>query len=64
MKFDDLTPEQKEKARSCKKPEDIMALAKEEGFELSDDELVGVSGGGDWDRDNACDTYDPEPHSR
>jgi len=64
MKFEDLTPEQREKAKACKTPEDIMALAKEEGYMFSDDELASVSGGGDWSCDNSCDTYDPEQHSR
>ena len=49
MKFEDLTPEQQAKAKACKTPEDILALAKEEGFELSDEQLQEVSGGGaDW----------------
>lgn len=45
MDFNDLTPEQQEKARACKTPEDILALAKEEGIELSDEELSAVSAG-------------------
>ena len=45
MKFEDLTPELQEKANACKTPEEILALAKEEGYELSDEELEGVSGG-------------------
>ncbi|MBQ9003217.1 MAG: Nif11-like leader peptide family natural product precursor [Eggerthellaceae bacterium] len=45
MNFDDLTDEQKAKARSAKTPEEILELAKEEGYELSDDELEAVSGG-------------------
>ena len=48
MNFSDLTPEQMEKARACESPEDILAMAKEEGYELSEDELDAVSGGGDW----------------
>ena len=58
MKFEDLTPEQKEKARAAKTPEEILALAKEEGFELSDDELEAISGGGMWDK---CSYEDPCP---
>ena len=38
-------PELQEKARACKSPEEILALAKEEGYELSDEELEAVSGG-------------------
>ena len=49
MKFEDLTPEQMEKARACKTPEDIVALAKEEGYELSDEELKSISGSVDTD---------------
>ena len=45
MNFDDLTDEQKARARKCKTPEDVLALAKEEGYELSDAELAAVSGG-------------------
>ncbi|MBQ9068601.1 MAG: Nif11 family protein [Eggerthellaceae bacterium] len=47
MKFEELTPEQQEKAKAAKSPEEIIALAKEEGYELSDSELEAVSGG--WD---------------
>ena len=49
MKFSDLTPEQQEKARACKTPEDMLALAKAEGYELSDEDLEAVSGGNAWD---------------
>lgn len=48
MKFEDLTPEQMEKAKACKTPEDILALAKGEGYELSNEELDGLSGGEAW----------------
>ena len=45
MKLEDLTSEQQEKAKECKTPEEILALAEEEGFELSDEEIEQVSGG-------------------
>ena len=48
MNFADLTPEQQEKARACKTPEDVLALAKAEGYELADEELEAVSGGIEW----------------
>ena len=45
MKFENLTDEQKAKAANAKTPEEILALAKEEGYELSDEELEAVAGG-------------------
>lgn len=64
MKFEDLTPELKQKAKDCESPEEIIALAGEEGYDLSDDELAAVSGG-DWDCWSACSSYvndDPCPN--
>ena len=55
MKLDDLTPELKEKALACKTPEELVELAKVEGFELSDEQLDSIAGG-DWD--SPCDDYD------
>lgn len=52
MEFGKLTEEQKMKARACTKPEEILALAQEEGYDLSDEEMEGVSGG--W---NSCDEH-------
>ena len=52
MNFNDLqNPELQEKLKAAKAPEDILALAKEEGFELTDKQLDGVAGG--W----SCDIY-------
>lgn len=49
MKFEDLTPELKEKALACKTSEELIALAESEGIELSDEELEAVAGGkGGW----------------
>ena len=65
MNFEDLTPEQQERARSVKSPEEVLALAKEVGYELSDEELDGISGGGSWgdtcwtDCTNECEKYKP-----
>ena len=41
-----LTEEQIAKVKACKTQEEIMALAKQEGFELTDEQLEVVSGGG------------------
>ena len=46
--INDLTPEQMEKARACKTPDEVLALAKEEGYELSDGDLEAISGGASW----------------
>ena len=63
MKFEEMTPEQQEKALACKTPEEMLALAREEGYELSDEELVMISGGGNWvckeECVNACDFHCP-----
>jgi hypothetical protein len=37
-----------EEARNCKSPEELLALAKREGIELSDEQLEGIAGGQDW----------------
>ena len=50
MEFEELTAEVKEKLKGCETPEDILALAKEEGYELSDEQLDGVTGG--WGKCN------------
>ena len=46
MRPEDLTPEQREKALACTSLEELMDLAKEEGLDLSDDEIEGITGGG------------------
>ena len=45
VEFDDLTEEQKAKARECKTSADLVDLAKREGIELSIDQLEEASGG-------------------
>ena len=46
MSHENLSPEQQERARACESPEELAALAEEEGLELSDEMLEGVAGGG------------------
>ena len=55
MKSMNLTPEQKEKAKACTTSEELIALAQEEGLDLSDEQLESVAGG-DWGK--SCDSYD------
>ena len=40
-----LTEEQIAKVRACKNQEELLALAREEGIELTDEQLEAVSGG-------------------
>ncbi|MCR5079430.1 MAG: Nif11-like leader peptide family natural product precursor [Bacilli bacterium] len=40
-----LTVEQIEKFKACKNSEEVLALAKKEGVELSEEQLEAVSGG-------------------
>ena len=42
----DISPELREKAKSCTTPEELLALAKSEGYKLSEAELEAVAGGG------------------
>jgi len=44
----DISPELREKAQACTSPEELLALAKQEGYKLSEDELSAVSGGKAW----------------
>ena len=45
MNFNDLSPELREKAMACKTREELEALCKEEGFEITDELIEGVAGG-------------------
>ncbi|MBQ9020521.1 MAG: Nif11 family protein [Eggerthellaceae bacterium] len=45
MNYYDLTPEQQEKAKACKTVAEVYDLIKSEGFDLTDEELRGLSGG-------------------
>ncbi len=43
--WDSLTDEQKEKAKACKTPDELLKLAGEEGIELPDEALDAAAGG-------------------
>ena len=45
MDYQDLTDEQKAKMAACETPDEMLALAREEGIELTDEQLEQVEGG-------------------
>ena len=48
-----MTPEMLERTKECKTPGERRALMAEEGVELTDEQLEGISGGG-WGDGNLC----------
>jgi hypothetical protein len=50
MNYEDLSPELREKAHACQSVEELQQLLKEEGMEIPDEELEGISGGAWCDR--------------
>ena len=48
MDFENVPEELREKARKCKTPEEILALANEVGYELTDEEVQAIVGGSVW----------------
>lgn len=48
MKYADLTDERKTKVAACKTPAEILAFAKDEGIELTDEQVEQVAGGDGW----------------
>ena len=45
MDIKDLSPEQLEKVKACDGADELIALAKSEGVELTDEQLEKVAGG-------------------
>ena len=45
MNFEELSPELQEKVKACETPDELLALASDEGYELLEEELDAVSGG-------------------
>ena len=55
MDIKDVPEDIRKRAEACKTPEELLELAKQEGYELTEEELDAVSGGdrGVWiDKDN------------
>ena len=53
MRFEDMTPEMVERAKGCETAEERTAFIRENGVELTDEQLEGISGGG-WGDRRAC----------
>jgi len=51
-----LTEEQKKRVEAAKSPDEFLAIAKEAGYELSQEQLDSMAGG--WCSDN-CSNYNP-----
>ena len=45
MEYNGLADEQKARVMACKTADELIALAKEEGVELSDEQLNAIAGG-------------------
>lgn len=58
MDLSNISPELMEQARACKSAEELLALAKSEGIELSDEQLDGIAGGFSWSCSDAQ-SYEP-----
>ena len=66
MKLEDLSPELREEALACETPEQILALARKVGRDLSDDELDAIAGGEEkWHKIECprCHSLDVEEHT-
>ena len=53
--FNILTDEQKEAVMTAQTPEELIALAKEQGYELTDEDMMAVSTG--WHCSSQCHIY-------
>ena len=51
----------REKAKACTSPEELLELAKREGYKLSEDELESVSGGNKHWQSNGDSREDVDP---
>ena len=45
MSFENVPDNMRKRAEACKTPEELLALAAEEGYELTDEELQAIDGG-------------------
>ena len=56
-----LTDEQKKKVEAAKSPEELLAIAKEYGHELTPEQLEAISGGSFWCL-SECDPFQSIPY--
>ena len=56
-----LTDEQKKKVEAAKSSEELLAIAKEYGHELTPEQLEAISGGSFWCL-SECDPFQPIPY--
>ena len=56
MYIKDVPEDIRKRAEACKTPEELLELAKEEGYELTEEELDALSGGdrGVWVEKDNC----------
>lgn len=52
MEVGKLTDRQAEKLEACKSSEEVLEFVKEEGIELSDEDLDAIAGGASWSKDS------------
>lgn len=57
--YENLTDEQKEKAKACKTMDELNAFAGKEGIELPDEVLDAVAGGEPIFSEIECDEFKP-----
>ena len=48
MDANNISAELMERAKACQSTDELLELAKNEGYDLSDEELEAVSGGRNW----------------
>ena len=53
MDANNISAELMEKAKACQSTDELLELAKNEGYDLSDEELEAISGGEAWNPCNA-----------
>lgn len=49
-----LTDEQKKKIEAAASPEELLALARETGYEMTPEQLESIAGGSEWEK---CKNY-------